>query len=281
MIWLCLLASLLAPASSPFAFREAAPGTLELTEEGRPVYAYNYEMKLKEGAPEDRRRACYVHPLWTPAGVVVTDDFPRDHYHHRGVFWAWPRVTAAGQTLDLWTIRGLHQRFVRWLRRDTDQASATLEVENGWFAGERKIATERVRIVAHRATGRARTLEFRLVIEALEALELAGEPAQLKGYGGFSIRFAPRSQTIIRTDSGIEKQDSDMARHPWAELEGDFSGRRAAVRIEIDPSHPGYPNGWCLRHYGFLGVNYPGLESLRLEQGAQLVLSYRVTVSDR
>jgi hypothetical protein len=56
------------------------------------VFVYNYGMQLKPGVPEDRRRACYLHPVWTPGGTIVTDDFPADHYHHRGIFWAWPRV---------------------------------------------------------------------------------------------------------------------------------------------------------------------------------------------
>ena len=50
------------------------------------------------------------------------------------------------------------------------------------------------------------------------------------------------------------------------------------VRVTIVPSHPGYPNGWCLRHYGFLGVNYPGLEAITLKPGQPLTLKYRVTV---
>jgi len=280
MSWLWILL-LMSPADSPFAFREVAPGALELSERGRPVYVYNYGMMLKEGAPEDRRRACYLHPLWTPGGTVVTDDFPRDHYHHRGVFWAWPRVRVRDQMLDLWSVRGIQQKFLRWTRRETGPSAARLEVENGWFLGDRILMRERVRIATRPAHGPARELEFQLRFEALEPLEIAGEPAQSKGYGGFSIRFAPRRQTVIRTEAGIEKEDSNMVPHPWAELEGDFGGRRAAVRIEIAPSNPGYPNGWCIRHYGFLGVNFPGLEALRLEPGQAFELGYRVVVSDR
>ncbi len=277
--FLCLLPA--AVVLSGFEFREVAPGALELAEQGRPVLVYNYGMQLARGAPEDRRRCCYVHPVWTPRGIMVTDDFPADHYHHRGIFWAWPRVTAGGRTLDLWSIRGIEQRFLRWRAREADAQHARLEVENGWYAGERKLAVEVVEIVVHPARERDRIMDFTLRLEALEPLELAGEPQQAKGYGGFSVRFGPRTLTVIRTDQGIEKADSNMVRHPWAELEGVFGDHRAALRIEIDPSHPGYPNGWCLRHYGFLGVNYPGLEKLALEPGRPLVLKYRVTVSDR
>lgn len=280
MWWLFLVAPLVA-TDSPFAFRETGPGRLELSESGRPVFVYNFGPQLKPGVPEDRRRCCYLHPVWTPEGTIVTDDFPADHYHHRGIFWAWPRVTVAGQTRDLWSLRGIEHRFIRWHAREVFPDRARLEVENGWFAEGRQVLRERVAVTAHRAQGKTRRMEFSLVFDALEPLQITGEPDQQKGYGGFSIRFGPRRQTLLRSDTGIEKQDSNMARHAWAELEGDFAGRRAAVRIEIDPGHPGYPNGWCLRHYGFLGVNYPGLETLTLNPGRPLGLSYHVVIQDR
>lgn len=278
MNW-AVAAALLAGAG--FEFRESQPGVLELLEQSRPVLAYNYGLRGAPGVAEDRRRACYLHPVWTPAGVIVTDDFPRDHLHHRGIFWAWPRVKVGAETLDLWTGRGIRQQFVRWRRRQAQADRAVLEVENGWFVGPRKVLVEIVGIVVHPAQTGQRQLDFTLRLVALVPLQIGGAPEQDKGYGGFSIRFAPRGQTLIRSDAGVEKTDSNMVPHRWAELEGDFAGRRAGVRIQVDPAHPGFPNGWCLRHYGFLGVNYPGLAMLPLEPGRPLVLRYRVTVFDR
>ena len=86
---------------------------------------------------------------------------------------------------------------------------------------------------------------------------------------------------MLRTDAGVEAKDTDMAPHRWAELEGTFEGGRAAARVDIDPSHPGFPNGWCLRHYGFLGVNYPGLQPITLQPGKPLTLKYRVRLEAR
>jgi len=268
-----------ASARSPFAFREAAPGSIELTESGKPVYVYNYGMMLGGGAPEDRRRCCYIHPVFAPDGTVLTDDFPSDHYHHRGIFWAWPIVRAGGESHDLWTIRGVRQRFVRWTSRKTEPSRAVLGIENGWFVGGRKIVKERVEIEALPASPHCRELRFALSFEATGApVELEGEPAESKGYGGLCVRFAPREQTAITTSAGREARDSNMAQHPWAQLEAEFRGRRAGLRIDIDPNNPGFPNGWCLRHYGFLGVNYPGLGKHQLEPGRPLVLRYTVTL---
>lgn len=268
-----------AGAAQPFRFRDISPESVELSDGDRPVYVYNYGVVRKAGAPEDRARCCYLHPVYAPNGTVLTDDFPQDHYHHRGIFWAWPVVVVGQERYDLWALRGLRQQFVRWLAREAGARQARLAVENAWVAQGRTVMKERVEIVTLPITGEQRRLAFRLELEPIGGpVELRGEPAEEKGYGGFSVRFAPREKTVIRTDTGVEPQDSNMARHAWAQLEALFGGRRAGLRIDIDPAHPDFPNGWCLRHYGFLGVNYPGLKAHRLEPGRPLVLEYRVTL---
>ncbi len=287
---ICLLALagalMLLPAQSPFAFREVNADSLELSESGRPVFVYNHGMILKEGFPEKMRRSTYLHPVYTPGGVLITDDFNPDHAHHRGISWMWPVVTVGGRTYDLWTIGGILQKFGRWTARETKARHALLGVENGWYVGDSKVVNEQVEIRAHRAQAGKRLLEFVLRFEASgEPVDIAGTPDQKKGFGGFCFRFAPRDggkeKTIIRTDRGIAKQDGIMAVHPWAQIEGTFNGRPAGARVEDLASNPGFPNGWLMRHgFGFLNVSYPGLETHRLERGRPLVLQYRVMLFD-
>ena len=45
-------------------------------------------------------------------------------------------------------------------------------------------------------------------------------------------------------------------------------------------SNPRCPAGWCLRHYGFIGVSWPGVEVVHLEPGQTLTLRFRVWVHD-
>ena len=274
----------LAAADSAFAFREVNNNTgLELLENGKPVYVYNYGMVLAPGSPERMRRSCYLHPVYAPHGTILTDDFNRDHPHHRGIFWAWEVVTVNGKTDDVWTVKGFKQKFVRWIVRETDGPLARLAVENGWYDGDQKFVKEEVEILTHRATATQRVLDFTLRFEALEQpVVIVGTPDSQKGYGGFAFRTAPRdggaAQTIIRTDTGISAKDGVLSRHPWAEIAGSFKGTEAGVRIEDNPSNPGYPtNGWLMRHsFALLNVSYPGLEPVTLQPGKPLVLKYRV-----
>jgi Methane oxygenase PmoA len=282
-----LLAVILAPVpgvQAAFAFKEVNDSTgLELLENGKPVFVYNYGGVLAPGAPEASRRSCYLHPVYAPDGTVLTDDFNRDHPHHRGIFWAWEVITADGKTDDIWTVKGFRQKFVRWEGRDADRPAARLALENGWYDGERKFVKEEVEILVQPEAHNQRILDFILRFEAVDQpVVIVGTPDQSKGYGGFSFRGAPRdggaAKTTILTDQGVLEKDGVMARHPWAEISGSFNGTPAGFRIEDHPTNPGYPkNGWLMRHgFGLLNVSYPGLEPVTLQPGKPLVLKYRV-----
>jgi len=269
-------------ARDAFSFREVNGSGLELSENGKPVFVYNYGMILKDGFPEAMRRSTYLHPVYLPDGALITDDFNKDHPHHRGISWMWPVVTVDGKTYDLWTVGGIKQSFLRWTAKNAGNGKAKLAVANGWLIGDRKVVDEKVEILIHAAKENTRVLEFTLIFEASgDPVEIAGTPDGKKGFGGFCFRFAPREGgkqgTVIRTDQGVAGQDGVMEVHPWAQVEGKFEGRPGGGRIEDLSSNPGYPNGWLMRHgFGFLNVSYPGLKPAKLVRGQPLTLRYKV-----
>ena len=285
-------------AESPFSFRKLNSVSLELSESGKPVYVYNYGMILKDGLPETMRRSTYVHPIFTPGGVLITNDFSSQHAYHRGISWMWPVVVVDGKTYDMWavgewTAGEMRQKFIRWTARETGPNSALLAIENGWYIDDRKVVNERVEIRTARANGAQRHLDFRLEFEATsEPVEIAGSPERVKGsperkkgFGGLCFRLAPRDggaeQTVIRSERGVEMNDDNLAVHRWAQVEGMFQGRRAGGRIDDDSTNPGYPSGWLTRHgFGLLNPSYPGSIPALLVHGRPLVLKYRVTLWD-
>ena len=251
-----------------------------LLHDGKPVLVYHDTVQLPDGVPADRARCCYVHPIYTPGGVVVTDDFPKDHYHHRGVFWSWPVVKTPDGTWDLWMIRGIRHRPV-----STTSKGMTINAVNEWVAGERAIVRERVTITAQPVRGSSRDVDFELRLEALgRPVTLAGSTERGKSYGGFSARFAPRTDTVIRTDRGVLGKDDDLTAYQWAEMDAAYGGKRAVLRITPDPKNPAALHQWCLRKYGFVGASFPGrteaVQSYTIHPGKPLVLRFRVTVSD-
>ncbi|HPC59287.1 MAG TPA: PmoA family protein [Verrucomicrobiota bacterium] len=262
-----------------FRFQPVNEKSLGLWEGAQPVLVYNHGVLSKAGVPADRARSTYIHPLYGLDGEVLTDDFPKDHYHHRGLFWAWPHVKVGGKEYDLWMLKGVEQRFERWLRQETNGPAAVLAVANGWYVGERKIMDERVCVTVHPARQDSRAVDLEFIWTPLgEAITLAG--AEGKSYGGLTLRFAPRTNTVITTPLGNDSQDLPMTRLPWADLTAQFPGvpQPSGAAIFVPESHPDFPPMWLTRHYGVLCLGWPGVEAATFPPDKPIRCQYRVWI---
>lgn len=270
-------------AATPLAWKDLGDGRLALFENGSQAFVYNYGPQLTGSAPEDRRRCCYIYPVATPSGVVPVDDFPKDHYHHHGVFWGWPAVETGGKRYDFWMYReGAQHRFDKILGRGVSSTEAWVKVQNSWQTPERRIVEEVVSIRAFPASGNSRQFEVELTLTALDQpVTLKGSQERGKSYGGFSARYAPREETQLRADGKPIGKDEDLVLHKEAELEASYGGKRALLRIRALSDAP---HQWCLRNYGFVGASFPGRfgenDGFTLEPGKPLVLKYAVTLAD-
>jgi hypothetical protein len=124
-------------------------------------------------------------------------------------------------------------------------------------------------------------MDFEIVWTALkDAVTVKGEPK--KGYGGFSIRYAPRKDktTVITTSEGKSPKDLEAGKIAWADLSGLFEGAKesSGAAIFVDPGHPGAPLSWLTRHYGFLCPECPGLGAMTLEPSKPVRVAYRVWI---
>ena len=273
-----------AEEASPFRFEEVSAASLRLAEGNHPVFVYNHGTITDERVPARdvrRSRACYLHPVWGLNGEILTDDFPKDHWHHHGIFWTWPHVRIEDREYDLWVGRGIQQRFVRWLARETGPLAAVLGVENGWFVGDEKVMIERVWMRPYRSEEDSRTIDLEFAwIPVGRAVTLWG--AAGKSYGGVTMRFAPRREksTVITVPEG--RTSADLAETPlaWADLSGRFEGRTepSGAAVFIHPAHPDYPPTWLTRHYGCLCVGWPGVHSKTFAPGQVIRAGYRVWI---
>lgn len=281
--WLPQAAFLMAADSadrpSPFRFVEqAAEGTLTLFEAERPVFVYNFTDRLKPGLAEDRKRSCYVHPIYGLDGETLTEDFPPEgHFHHRGLCWAWAEVKVGERVTDPWDLRGIRARFRGWMERRADSESATLAAEDEWVLdGEQVVATELLRWRVYAATDVGRAIDVDWTISAKgTGLTVAGR--QKAGYGGLMLRFPNLPQTVITTSEGPQPTDANLKPCVWADLSSCFSKdeRRSGLAVFLHPAHPGTPVGWTLRHYGFLNPAWPGVTRVVLKPDEPITLRYR------
>lgn len=262
-----------------FKFEDDSNTGIKLYESDKSVLNYNYGMILKTGVPEDRRRSSYIHPVYGLDDEILTDDFPKDHYHHRGIFWAWPHVIIDSVSNSLWDLKGIRHQFENWLGKEVGPVFARFGVSNGWYIDTKKVMQEIVWVTLFRAGSSARIMDFNFTWEPIDKpITLLG--AENKGYGGFNLRFAPFKDPVITTRDGIHEKDSDRLRFPWADLSAKFSQAQtySGVAIFEHNGNINTPNTWTLRHYGFLNPSWPSLETYTVKPEEVISLHYRVLI---
>jgi hypothetical protein len=309
-----LLSCTVLSAAEPFRFTEKEEKQLALTEGTLPILTYRFDAVEHDNVPqkEPRRIAgCYVHPLYGLNGEVLTDNAPKDHYHHHGVFWTWPHVgvhepDGSVKHYDLWTSNtALKQRFVRWIDRKAADDQAVFEVENGWFVskpdgnleGGNRIMSEQVKVVVHRIQTaddglKSRTVDFEFLWKPI------GKPISLRGadgksYGGLTVRFKPVAEkegelahksnvNIMTVPNGVAEGDLPETPLAWADYTSKFDGREtlSGAAIFVPKSHPDYPPTWLTRYYGPLCLGWPGVKARQFQPDEEIRLNYRIWIHD-
>jgi len=285
---LSLLAAPTALAEAGFRWKPVDAKSLGLWEGDKPVLVYNHGMISKQGVPARYTRACYLHPVYGLDGEVITEDFPKDHRHHRGIFWAWPHVRIDGKEYNSWVPTGIRYKLERWVRKDANAKQAVLEAHNGWYVGDKKVADERLTMTVHAAADAQRIIDLEFTWTPTDRpISLQG--AGGKSYGGLTVRFNTRcrekggisgKQVRITVPNGVAKRDLPDTKLQWADFTAPFPSApgRSGAAVFVDKSHPDYPPTWLTRHYGCLCVGWPGVRAQTLQAGKSVTCRYRVLV---
>lgn len=258
----------------------ADSGSLVVRQGDLPILAYNYRSILPPGVSERYRRSCYIHPLYGALGEVLTDDFPKDHYHHRGLAVMWTHVTVGGKDYDLWALNGMKPRFCKLREMVDGPVYSLLKVNDGWYADGTKVVDETWTVKTYTSGEYGRILDFDIVLRAV------GEPVTVRssdrGYGGFNVRFAPREDTVLSSEKGRVAADTDKESFLWNDLSAKFKGADAVSGLAIfdNPGNARHPEPWTNRYYGFLNPAPAAIEPLTFTKDQPLHLKYRVWIHE-
>lgn len=100
------VAAPVAPAREPVTLTRA-DGRISARRGATTILAFQEE----PAPPNDPRiepyyhRGGYLHPILSPSGTLVTDDYPDDHFHHHGIWFAWVKTEYEGRTPDFWNVQ--------------------------------------------------------------------------------------------------------------------------------------------------------------------------------
>jgi len=252
---------------------------VDIFEGGQLVLRYSHgNVPVPEGVSAAYERGDYINLLYGLDGELLTDDYPHDHPHHRGLGWSWPVTRWKDEVRDIWAVRGVWARPVKLHRIESGDDAAVIEAESVWRWGDKApIVREFVVIRAMRQKDDTRLIDIEVRMTALaDGVAIGGRPHG--GYGGFGLRAAPVKQQKI-----TEHIDPAGAtpRRSWLDYSGRFQGGKGISGLTIleHPSNPDYPSEMRIYpNLNYIMPAFPGDREVPLSKTKPLVLKHRVII---
>lgn len=272
--------------SAQLSMQKKADGIL-IQENNENVLFFQSEPKNKDGAYE---RCNYIHPLWALDGTVLTEDFPADHLHHRGIFWTWHQVWIGEKRIgDPWEIKDFEQDVVEleFLKTGTDLVKIKTEVN--WLSGLWKkkgnkspYIKENTVISIHPKNGNHRKIDFEICLLALEENLKIGGSEDVKGYSGFSVRMILPEDVLFEGPEGKVIPENTAVKSPgFVNVSGSLlqNDKKGGVVMLDNSENPDYPQNWILRPKNSMqNAAWPGNTLVTLSTKEPLLLKYSLLV---
>ena len=244
----------------------------------KPVLFYHTGTNSHKGT---HKRANYVHPLMGLDGEVLTEDFPGDHPHHRGIFWAWHQATVGGKSVgDSWSCQDVVWEARNSKILDSGVVKATVHWKSPKYKnGKEAILAETVILRAHKIVDGARAIDFTIALQSLADAELKiGGSENDKGYGGFSTRIVMPGDLAMTGPKGkVTPKRTAVAAGEWLNFTGTFGKQKSAIAVLVHPENPGFPTPWILRKKGSAqNAVWPGRHAITVPKDKPIILRYRI-----
>jgi hypothetical protein len=198
------------------------------------VFRYQTTGKLPGGVGQNYLRGGYIHPLYTPAGVLVTDDYPGDHRHHHGIWSAWAHTTFETRHMDFWNMGGGSAKV------DFESLASSWEgaVHAGFRAhhlftdlqGKKTALKEEWLVTVYKTPPAYFVFDLDSKQEAASA-----SPVNLDQYlyGGFAFRGSAqwRAGATFLTSEGKDRGSGDGTTARWCYIGGRVDGKEAGYAV--------------------------------------------------
>ena len=193
------------------------------------------------------RRGGYLHPVFTPNGRIVTDDYPPNHLHHHGIWFPWTKTEFEDRHPDFWNM-GDGTGTVEFESPGPAWSGA---VEAGFESHHRfvdlsaptpKVALKETWEVAVYNVGQS-DKPYRMF--DLTSFQECASSAPLilpeYHYGGLGFRgnreWDGKGNAFFLTSEGYDRADGHATRARWCHIGGLIGGQLAGIAILCHPDN--------------------------------------------
>lgn len=224
---------------------------VEVRSGSKPVFFYQTETAYPaEGLPDYYKRSGMIHPLYSPNGKVLTDDFPAGHVHQHAIFNAWVNTMYKGEKVDFWN---QHQgtgtvAHVDILESNQGALTGTLRTKLSHISLKHgEVLEEEWEIKAYPTEG---YFLFDLYSEQLNTSQDTLFIVEYH-YGGMGIRGSKEWNVVdsihytndwkILTSEGKTNENANHTKASWISAHGLVGGKKAGVTVFGFPENFRYP----------------------------------------
>jgi hypothetical protein len=266
---------------------------VKVTQGAATVFRYQMQGKLPPGIGAAFLRGGYLHPIFTPAGLLVTGDYPGDHRHHHGLWSAWAKTSFEGKEMDFWNMGG------RSAKVDFDALLSTWEgavhgglktrqVHVALTGGPKTALNETWDLTVYRTHAAAPPVTPPYFVFDLDSVqEAAGAPVMLHQYiyGGFALRghdsWSGGGGAVYLTSEGKNRGNGDGTDARWCFIGGKVDGKMAGYAALGHPSNFRAPQPVRInptdQFFSIAPVRDSGFD---ITAGKPYVSRYRIVVTD-
>jgi hypothetical protein len=275
---------------------------LELLVGDAKVMQYNHAMVPPPqdlGKVPEERRALYnhnafIHPLWSPAGNVLTDISPPDHIHHLGIWMAWTETKYEGKKVDFWNVGdGTGTvRFSKYLSTTTGPVYGGFQTEHDHVAlqtskGEQTILKEVWDVRVYNVGGPEKgywLVDFQSTQRCVADQPLVQDEYRYGGLGFRATRQWKGSDAGYLTSEGKTRTDGNATRARWCDSFGKTGDQWEGVTFYSHPQNFRHPEPMRLwpepDNYIFFNFCPSQLGPWEMKPGEDHVFRYRWLVHE-
>ena len=307
-----IVAAPAAPATPAMSIERDRLGNIVLKKQNANVVQYNTAPpRLFGGIDPAFSRNGFIHPAWSPAGNVLTNINPTDHWHHYGIWNPWTSIEYDGNHYDLWNI-GAKTGTIRF---DSLYRSAYGNIYADIMARHRHVIFEpQAEQVTNHVWGimRFTPKHEKIIMDELQTIRVwnvedgtflwdldfslfpcTDIPVILKEYryAGLGWRATAdwtRYNSEIITSEGRTRQEIDGTHARWIYAAGASPNGKSGILIMMSPKNHNFPeplriweeNGNGGRGDVFINIAPSKFEDWILKPGEKYDFRYRFFVFD-